>query len=107
MELTTEVIDTIYTELAQATTAHDTAAAEIIDNETDLKILVAEAVNNGDVTGKNAQQRDAAAREMFRDQYETLAAQKRDLAPLRLRLDLAKIEIEKARATLRLMELNA
>ena len=107
MNLSIETIDTIYTELADATKAHDTAAAEIIANEADLKTLTAEAIAGGHVEGKNQAARDANAREMFRDQHETLARQKSDLAPKRLRLDLAKIEIERAKMIARVMELTA
>ncbi len=107
MNLSIENIDIIYTELADATKAHDTAAAEIIANEADLKTLKAEAMAGGHIEGKNQAARDAAAREMFRDQHETLAQQKHALTSKRLRLDLAKIEVDRARMTLRLMELNA
>ena len=107
MKLTNEVIDTIYTELADATKAYTERAFAHTKIEQDLKAIIAEATASGHITGKNQQLRDAAAREMFGDKFHALEGSALFVASDKLRLDLAKIEIERAKMTLRVMELSA
>ncbi len=107
MNLSIEIIDTIYAELSESTATYQDAANSEALADADLKSMVAEATAGGHIIGENQQLRDAAAREMFADQFRALNEMHIDTIAKRLRLDLARIEIERVKMGLRVMELAA
>jgi hypothetical protein len=106
MEINPETINIAYSELSDAVMDYqDAANSEELANA-DLKTLIAEATANGDIEGKNQAARDAAARTMFADQYHVLSNMSIKTRAVKLRLDLAKIEVERIKTMLRVMELS-
>ncbi len=107
MNVTTQAIDTAYSALRAALQkAHHTGQAAI-DAKTKLERRKLAALVAGSITGKNAEEREAAARKRFADLYTELEEAERTAADAKLELDLARLEVDRVRCLLRLDELTA
>lgn len=87
----------------RALIAHHQATEEAATANAELEQAKARALYDGLIDGKNAEQREAAARALlpvFYEQQETFATAQRET---RLHLELAKIDVEKVEALLRWM----
>jgi hypothetical protein len=62
---------------------------------------------DGTIEGRNADLREAKARELLADEYEALYAAESSTRANNLEFELARIEVENVRARLRLAELVA
>ncbi len=107
MHVTTQAIETAYSALRAALQkAHHTGQASI-EAKTRLERRKLAALAAGSLTGKNSEEREAAARERFGDLYTELEEAERTAADAKLDLDLARLEVDRVRCLLRLAELTA
>ncbi len=110
--VTEENIHAVYDKLSTATENFLQAATDELLVKTDLDRKKAGALADGTIENmidgrSNAEKREAVARELFASDYNTLDKIQDVLRQRRLRLDLARIDVEKVRMLLRLSELEA
>lgn len=105
--ITAQEINTAYTALASATEDYTDAAELEINSKATLDKAILVATARGQIDGKNEQARLAQARELLADRFALNEAHAADTRRARLILDLARIEVERVRALLRLNELAA
>jgi nucleoside 2-deoxyribosyltransferase len=99
-------IENAYNYLEKATKEAYNAGENSINKKEEYDQGVAKAYANGEVQGKNQAERDGWIAEHFQWFKELmLSAQERERGA-KLNLELARIEVEKTRALLRLMELT-
>ena len=86
--------------------AHELSESAI-KARTAVSTLVAEATFDGRIDGKNEAAREAQARALFADAYKSLDEAERWAREVRHRVEVQRLEVEEARARLRLAEVLA
>ena len=99
-------IENAYSYLEKATKEAYTAGENSIAKKEAYDQSVAKAYANGEVLGKNQAERDGWIAEHFQSAAEHLFAAQEQERAAKLNLELARIEVEKTRALLRLRELT-
>lgn len=107
MKLTAKQIDQTFDELVQATAAHYRATEQELTTKLTLETAVAEGLANGTIDGKNEQLRQAKAREMLADLYAAYEDATTAARLSRLKLEVAKLEMERVKTMIRVKELNS
>ena len=100
-------VNKAYEVLAMQTQNHANAVISAINTKATYDRLVASALANGEIEGKNAEIRTANAQEKFAFEFRKMNDAQDEERAARLDLDLARIEVERVRALLRLMELTS
>ena len=83
------------------------ASAELENVASALRWARFGAIAEGKITGKNADEREACEWLLLRPLYESEQNVARDVAALRVAVDVAALVVEQLRTELRLLELNA
>jgi len=99
-------IENAYSYLEKATKDAYAAGENSISKKELYDQSVAKAYAGGEVQGKNQAERDGWIAEHFQPEAENLFAAQEQERKAKLNLELARIEVEKTRALLRLMELT-
>lgn len=105
--ITETELNAAYVNLTSAMTQAHAAARAEVDAKRGLEKARLAAITDGRIDGKNAELREAAAREALADLYASLEEAERVASDARLALDLAKLEVERVRALLRITEVAA
>lgn len=100
-------IQTVYASLRRAMRGHATAAERTITAKGKLDRAKLTGLADGTIDGKNADLREARAREVLAAQYDELESAETAERSARLSLDLARCEVEELRAYIRVGEVNA
>lgn len=100
-------INSAYDELKAATIVAYGAGVDETLSKAALDIAKADGLRDGTITGKNPQMREASARGVLAEQYATYEATQEYAQDTKHQLSLARIEVERVRALLRLKELVA
>lgn len=101
-----QMIIDAYHALERAQRAYGWAGYKVANAKADLERAEAGALVQG-VAGKNEAERKATLRLMLAEDYAELTAAETTEREMRLDLDLARIEVERVKALLRLAELQA
>ena len=109
--VTAEEIKKVYEELKNVTIRHSNAMMNEIAAKTELEKLKAQALSDGTITEivgqrSNAETREAALRELFAEQYQSLEDVQTLVQGVRLALDLSRINVEEVKMLMRLSELE-
>lgn len=83
--------------LKKAIEAHAQATVERLRAKEALEGALAQALVNGDIQGKNAEEREAKARVLLKELYEALAQAEVNLIRTKAALEIAKAEMETLR----------
>ena len=105
--LSNKDIYTAYEELAKAHKTVYLHGERAIEAKAELELKKAEALVSGSVVGKNQQARDAALRGLLAPQHASLEIAEADSRAARLELDLARAQVSRVQALLRLAEVPA
>lgn len=107
MALSFTTLENAYLSFAAATAVAFQAGEEAITAKAKLEMARLEALASGAIDGKNAEIREAQARSILAAEFA--AAEFADMAARTAKhaLELARIEVERVRAVLRLSELTA
>jgi len=93
-----------FEELAAATSDYARAAFVAACSKQELEAAKAEGLASGVIEGKNAELREAKAREVLVGFYANVEAAEQTEHNCRLRLDLARIEVDSIKTLLRYLE---
>ena len=96
-----------YTRLSGALVSLDEATEEAIKARATVSALVAEAIFDGRIDGKNEAAREAQARRLFVAEYARLDETEGWVRQIRHYVELGRLEVESLRARLRLAEVLA
>ena len=102
-----ETIKLAYTILKDKLKAHHAAAELAILTKAMLEKATLARLADGTITGKNEQLREASARELLPHLYRDFENAEEGEREAKLRLDIARADVECARALLRLAEIEA
>jgi len=105
--LTASDIEKVYGELREAMTHYANQAENLIAAKQDLEFKKLRALANGLIVGKNADERESVAQQLFADEYLAVADIELTERGARLRLDLVGVDVASMRAQLRLAEVLA
>lgn len=105
--ITAHEINDAYSQLARASETYFQAAELEIGSKTELDTETVKAIADGRIDGKNEAIRQGQAKELFAELHETHEANGQHARLAHHRLDLARLEVERIRALLRLAELAA
>ena len=94
----------VYTNLYNAKEKYAEASEKFINLKFTLNVLKAEATQNGEIDGKNADAREASARSLLKENYDALDKAEIEERKMRHSLDLANLEVERVKTLLRLQE---
>ena len=100
-------INSAYNNLSYAKKVFATVAENLIDAKNQLEVQKAGALLSGAIEGKNAELREASARDVLGGHYLEVAELEAEEREARLELDLASIEVERVKSLIRLEELLA
>lgn len=100
-------IESAFDKLAKETDACQTVQIALINAQSVLDHLVAEARHNGALEGKKEKDREAHAMVKFEMEYEAVQSAQVAHKKAKILEDLAKIEVDKIKYTIRLMEASA
>ena len=100
-------INKAYDKLSKATNAAFEVGQIAIAARVALDTAKLQGLADGTISGKNADMREASAREVLAEIYASAEAADEAAKETRHTLDLARIEVERVRALLRLAELWA
>lgn len=98
-------IEAVYAMLRQATTEYYQASDMLTNATAALDKAKALGLANETITGRNPEMREASAREQLPKFYEAVEMATALERTKRLNLELARIDVERQRALLRVMEL--
>lgn len=99
-------ITVAYRYLVEATKDYAAESENVITLKASLDVNIAKAYAAGIVQGKNQSERDGWIANEFEPIIQCLETAQEDERKAKLQLDIARIEVEKVRALLRLMELT-
>ena len=99
-------ITVAYQYLIESTKDYAANSEHVIETKAELDKNIAMAYANGSVQGKNQSERDGWIAQNFEKQTKALEVAQSDERKAKLQLDIARIEVEKVRALLRLEELK-
>ena len=97
-------INTAYSILAEKKQALADKAEKVIEFTYKLETKKAVALQDGTIEGKNAEIRDAVAREFLKIEYDDLKLAEYDESVARVEFDIAQFEVSRVQALLRLAE---
>lgn len=106
MILTEYEIHDAYNALAQATRDAYRVGENLIGVTAELEAAKLAGLRDGSIDGKNAELREAAARELLAAVYDGQANAEQENREYQAALSLAKIQVERVRALLRLAEVT-
>lgn len=108
MELKTleAMAESAYKNLASARTQLFTAAENAIEARSVLESEKAQATTAGKFDGKNAETREAQAREFLKAQYQAVTESERQERRARFDFDRADIDVDTVKILLRIAELG-
>ena len=101
--INSDVINEAYSNLAIALRDHAFTAVGLQRAKEELETEILQAIHGGVIDGRNEQQRQAQARELFPQLFDNVAMRTAEEQDAKLAYDLAKIEVERVRALLRLV----
>lgn len=93
-------------ELKKATIAYNDASIDLASAKAELDTAKAEELASGRIEGKNAELREAAARNLFGEMYELINNLQSEYDKAKLNLDLARIEDNRISMLLRFAEIQ-
>jgi hypothetical protein len=96
-----------YDKLAVATAVAFETGETAANAKRILEVAHADALTAGRIDGKNTEQREALARQILADEFAALDAAATAARHSRHELEMARIEVERVRALLRLAEWTA
>ena len=99
-------LEVAYAQLKKVQVNHYLAEKTTKEAGAHLNKLKLEGIASGEVQGKNATEREASAREKYAIAYQYFEDAEDKAAGERLRLDLARLNVELCRALIRLEEIN-
>lgn len=99
-------VEEAYTKLYTTTEVHLKASYEFVSRDAELKVKINKAVAVGQIAGKNQTERDASTQEVFANELSDLELLKDEERQTRIGMELARIEVERVRSLLRLLELK-
>lgn len=102
-----DAVDGAYAYLAERQVVAFDAAEQVARLKCELELARAEALVNGPIYGKNEAARDAELRVRFQEQYGALDVAEAGARLTRHQADVARLEVERLRLRVRLMELAA
>ena len=102
-----ETINAAFQGLAETTDEYATAEQAKIKAKSELDIEKANGLADGSITGSNADKREASAREAIPEWYAAFDHVDSWAKEAKLALDLARIEVERVKTLLRLMEISS
>jgi hypothetical protein len=102
--ITEQEINAAKEELKSATINYHKAAYSLEKSKSELEIAKAEELAAGRITGKNAELREASARELFGEMYQEIDHLQSEYGKAKLALDLARIEDSRVSMLLRYAE---
>jgi hypothetical protein len=105
--ITEQEINNAKGELKGATIAHHHISTRLANSKAELETAKAQELAAGRITGKNAELREASARELFGEMYEEIEHLQSEYDNTKLELDLAKIEDSRVSMLLRFAEIPA
>lgn len=103
--ITEKQVNKVYNNLIGATALYHMAVEEQALAKQTFETAKAIALASGDIEGKNQQLRDSAAIEHFPGHWEQYQLKDKALTSARNNLELARLESERIRLIVRLMEL--
>lgn len=92
-------------DLASAQLALFNAAEDVIHKKNILENRKAQALASGQITGKNAEEREANTRVMFQTEYRETEEAERLQRAARSRYDAAALQLDFIKTTIRILEL--
>jgi len=104
--LTEEIVNNAYAVLEDAKKKLFVVGEKVITRKLELEYAKLSALSSGKIEGKNAELREAAAREYLEAEYESLESAEVDERRARQDYDIAEIEVYRVRALLRLYEIE-
>lgn len=105
MKLTSEAIEAAYEALKAAVIAAFDAGEAAIAARTALEAMRLSMLMTGEIAGKNEAEREAKARQLLEEKYEGVDVCEALARREKTALELARLDVERVRAELRLMEL--
>ena len=99
-----QTINKVYGILGEKKLALAEKSEKVIEFRYILETKKAIAIQEGAIEGKNAEIRDAVARELLKTEYDDLKLSEYDESVARIEFDLAKLNVERIQALLRLAE---
>ena len=104
--ITQQDIQEVYGQLVKAIQVHGEAELEAINAKNALEVAKYSGIAVGTITGRNNEEREAKARELFGAIYKKVEEAEIAAKKTRIVLDMAQTEKSRVQATLRLMELT-
>ena len=102
--ITVTDINNAYTRLAQAAQDNYKATELEIESGVELERELLAAINDGRIDGKNEQQRQAKARELFAELHQAHEQNGRNARCYKFQLDMARLEVERIKMLFRALE---
>ena len=100
-------VERVYVELYNCTLNYRRAARELSEKEGDIEVKKAMLYDSGEINGRNAEVRDAQVKLNLFQEFEDLELLKQFEEQARTQLELARTEVERVRALLRIEEIIA
>jgi len=100
-----EEIDAAYRELDRTQKSTYLHGERAIQAKADMESKLLQGLADGTIAGKNQAMRDAAAAEILESEFSALDIAEADSRAAKLELDLARAEVSRVQALLRLAEL--
>lgn len=103
--ITEQEINMAKESLKKATVLHQDIASKLARTKADLETAKAQGLATEQITGKNAELREASARELLGKMYDEVDRLQYEYDKTKLALDIARIEDSRINMLLRFMEL--
>lgn len=104
-EMTKETIGTVYEALKVAVVAAYEAGEVAIAAKSNLEAMRLSMLMTGEIFGKNEVEREAKARQLLEEKFKAVDVCEAAARQSKVALEVARLDVEQARAQLRLMEL--
>lgn len=104
-EMTKETIGTVYEALKVAVVAAYEAGEVAIAAKSNLEAMRLSMLMTGEIFGKNEVEREAKARQLLEGEFRAAEIYEAEARRRKMALEVARLDVEQARAQLRLMEL--
>lgn len=104
-EMTNEMIGTVYGALKVAVVTAYEAGEAAIAAKGNLEAMRLSMLMTGEIFGKNEAEREAKARQLLEEKFKAVDFCEAEARRSKVALEVARLDVEQARAQLRLMEL--
>lgn len=104
-EMTKETIETVYEALKVAVVAASEASEAAIVAKGNLEAMRLSMLMTGEIAGKNEAEREAKAHQLLEEKFKGVDFWEAEARRSKVALEVARLDVEQARAQLRLMEL--